>query len=156
MMGCGKTTIGKILSEKLNFGFIDCDEYLEKKYNTTIKDCFNISENYFRELESICLEEVSKLNSNVISTGGGAVKNKKNMDIYKNDIVIFINRPLNDILSDIACEHRPLISNQNNNTITNIYNERIQLYKKYCTYEVANDKKIDLVIDEIISIIKKH
>ncbi len=71
MMGCGKSTIGKILSEKMNYNFVDCDDYLENKYNKKISDCFLVSESYFRDLETVCLEELSKSNKNILSTGGG-------------------------------------------------------------------------------------
>lgn len=47
IMGCGKTTISKLLSEKLNMPVIDMDEYLEKKYQLTIPEMFDISEDYF-------------------------------------------------------------------------------------------------------------
>lgn len=154
MMGCGKSTIGKMLSDKLNFDLIDCDTYLEDKYNKTVKECFDISEEYFRGLETICCEEISKFNKKIISTGGGVIKNKKNIKFFKNDIIIFINRPIEDTLADINCECRPLISDKNAEKIKNIYNSRVDIYKKYCTYEVSNDKNIDLVVDEIIDILK--
>lgn len=155
-MGCGKSTIGKMLSDKLNFNFIDCDTYLENKYNKTIEECFDISEKYFRELETICCEEISTSKNTVISTGGGIVKDKKNINFYKNDIIIFINRPIENIVSDIKCKNRPLIADENEKKIIDIYNERISLYKNYCTYEISNNKNINLVVQDIIDILKKH
>lgn len=156
MMGCGKTTIGKLLSEKLKFDFIDCDEYLENKYNKTIKECFDISENYFRELETSCCVELSNFSNKIISTGGGIVKNKRNIELFKDDIIIFVNRPIEDILSDINCECRPLILNTDKKRIKDIYDNRIILYKTHCTYEINNNKNINLVVDDIINQIKKH
>tara|TARA_B100000780_G_scaffold235861_1_gene176571 strand:+ start:59 stop:265 length:207 start_codon:yes stop_codon:yes gene_type:complete len=52
MMGVGKTTIGKILSELLSMQFIDIDKVIEKKHNMTISKIFEIrGENFFRKLE---------------------------------------------------------------------------------------------------------
>lgn len=78
MMGVGKTSIGKILSQKLSMKFIDIDQIIERKLNTTISDIFKKKgEKFFRKYEEkITLNEVSKLNT-VISLGGGAFINPK-------------------------------------------------------------------------------
>lgn len=147
-MGCGKTTIGKKLSKELRQDFIDCDEYLEKKYNITISECFAISEKYFRDLETECIEELSKFERKIISTGGGIILKSENMDFLKNDTVIFINRPLENILRDIDNQNRPLIKNDKEKLVT-LYNERIGLYKKYCNFEILNNSTIEDVIEKI-------
>ncbi len=149
-MGCGKTTIGKALSERLNLEFIDCDDYLENRFNTTIGECFDISEDYFRGLETQCLKEINLTKGRVISTGGGVVLHKRNIELLDNDLIIFINRPLENILNDVDCQKRPLIKN-NKEGLKNIYNERINLYKEYCDIEVLNDKTLEDIIVEILN-----
>ena len=72
IMGCGKTTISKLLSEKLKMPVIDMDKYIEKKYQCTIPDMFAISEEYFRDRESEACLDMAKLDGYIISTGGGA------------------------------------------------------------------------------------
>ncbi len=153
MMGCGKTTIGKLLAEELSYEFIDCDEYLENRFNTKISNCFLISEEYFRNLESQCTEELSKHTKKVISTGGGIVTREKNIEYLKDDIVFFINRPIELIVDSIDKEDRPLIKNKNKSTIIDIYNSRLDLYKKYCDFEIINDSSIEYVINEIKKLI---
>ncbi len=148
-MGCGKTTIGKKLARKLDYKFTDCDEYLEKKKNTTINECFSISEEYFRKLESECLYEISQNCCQVIATGGGMVLKSENIDIFKDDLIIFINRPIELIITDVDKESRPLIKNSGNKKIVEIYNNRIDLYKKSCDFEILNNGKIDSVISKI-------
>ena len=59
MMGCGKTTISNLLSKELSRPLIDIDEYLVDKYDMTIPEMFDISEDYFRERETICCQAVS-------------------------------------------------------------------------------------------------
>ncbi len=154
MMGCGKTTIGKRMASELGYNFVDCDEYLEKKYNKTITECFDISEKYFRDLESECLKELSEQSGNVLSTGGGMVLREENVKLFKDDIIIFINRPIENILSDVDKSNRPLINNQDSSKIIEIYNSRINIYKKSCDFEVVNDKSIEEIISEIKKIIK--
>ena len=62
-MGSGKSTVGKELAKKLNFNFLDLDNYIENKYNSTISDIFDIQgEIYFRKIESECVREICKKN----------------------------------------------------------------------------------------------
>ncbi len=77
------------------------------------------------------------------------VKRKENIDFFKDDIIIFINRPIENILSDIDKEDRPLINNKDSQKIIDIYNERITLYKNYCDIEVLNDGTLEEVIEGI-------
>lgn len=148
-MGCGKTTIGKVLAKEIKYDFIDCDEYLESRFDITIKECFDISEKYFRDLETDCVKEISEYKNKVISTGGGIVLKKENIELLKDDIIVFINRPLDNILSDIELDTRPLVKNGGKEAVIQIYNSRLNLYKQYCHYEVANDKSIEMIVNEI-------
>ena len=102
MMGCGKTTISNLLSKELSRPLIDIDEYLVDKYDMTIPEMFDISEDYFRERETICCQEVGLLENYIISTGGGVIKNPKNIEaLQRNGIIIYIDRPVELILSDV-------------------------------------------------------
>lgn len=84
-MGSGKTTVGLLLSKFLNFSFIDLDEYIEKKEGKSIKNIFmSNGEEYFRDLESLCLKEViNQKEKVVIATGGGIIKREDNRNILK-------------------------------------------------------------------------
>lgn len=77
MPGSGKTTLGKILAGELDKSFIDIDEYIEKQQECTISEIFKSGEEFFRDLESRAVAQVSKREDIVISTGGGVIKNKK-------------------------------------------------------------------------------
>lgn len=79
MPGCGKSTIGKILSKELNMKFYDADKYLEDRNNMKISDMFKRGEEFFRNLESAALKELSFEENSVIATGGGAVTREKNI-----------------------------------------------------------------------------
>ena len=72
MMGSGKSTIGNIISKKLDFGFIDTDHEIEKNEKISIKKIFDIKgENYFRKLEETVILKSINLDNKVISLGGG-------------------------------------------------------------------------------------
>ena len=78
MMGVGKSTIGKNLSKKLGYKFVDIDKLIEKKEGCSINIIFkNKSESYFRLLENEITIDVLKNKKLVISLGGGAFMSKK-------------------------------------------------------------------------------
>lgn len=155
MPGCGKTTFGSELSKKLNFKFIDMDKYIEEKTGNTITELFENGEEYFRTIEKSCAIELSKLSGYVISTGGGIVKIKENMECLKSSgFVIFINRPLEYIVEDVDVKTRPLLSN-GIDKIYNLYEERFELYKKYCDIEIKNEKNFEKCLDEMEKYCKK-
>ena len=124
MPGSGKTTVGKILAEKLNFIFLDTDDLIVKKYGN-ITDIFeNKGETVFREYESEIIKEVSTLQGRVIATGGGAVLKKINTDLLKlSGKIYFLDRPLSDIA---ATNDRPLSSNRAD--LEKRFNERYDIY----------------------------
>lgn len=155
MPGAGKTTIGRYISEKLNFKFVDMDEFIERSSKKSIKEIFDQGEDLFRAFETKTCEVLSRLDNVVISTGGGVVKKEENMDYYKDFVVVFINRPLELILDDIDVDSRPLLKD-GKERIINIYRERIDLYNKYLDIEVINDGSIEDVAKDIILKTKEY
>src|SRR5690554_1179913 len=89
-MGTGKSTIGRLLSKKLDFQFVDTDELISQREGACIPDIFlKQGEEYFRDLESLIIERLMKEDKLVVSTGGGAVLRAKNLRLLKeNGIVI--------------------------------------------------------------------
>ena len=100
-MGAGKTTIGRDLANSMNFKFIDLDEYIEKKENSTVFDIFNKKgEKHFRQLEHYSLKELILLNNIVIATGGGTPCFFDNISIMnKYGLTIYINVDYQTLLS---------------------------------------------------------
>ena len=67
--GCGKTTVGNLLSDKLNYKFIDMDYYIEEKQGKTIIELFKIGEDYFRNIETETCRELGEKEKTIISSG---------------------------------------------------------------------------------------
>lgn len=156
MPGCGKSTIAKILSNKLSINYIDLDKYIQGKSNKSIDELFKIGEEHFRNVESFICKEVSELDNLIISTGGGIIKRKVNIDrLKKNGIIVFLDRPVEQILKDINTSTRPLLK-QGKEKILNLYDERYHLYKEYCDIHIMNDKSIYDTIDDIIKALEEH
>lgn len=154
MPGCGKTTIGKLLSDQLNMKYCGIDEYIEKSTGKTIPEIFKNGEERFRRIEREAVKEISKEENTVIATGGGVIKYIENIDnLRKNGIIVYINRPLENIMEDIDIDNRPLIKDKKEKLYT-LYEERYLLYKEYCDYEVMNTGSLQEVTRKIIKIIK--
>ena len=132
------------------------DIYIEENEKRTIKEMFAENENIFRDAETKYSRELSSKYSKIIATGGGIVKRKENIShLRKNSVIVFINRPLENILSDINTETRPLLAD-GKKLLKKLYDERINLYKEYCELEVENIGNISDVTDKIIELILDH
>lgn len=156
MPGCGKSTIGKIISKRLKLKHIDADEYLENKYSQTIPNIFSLyGEDDFRKKESTVIEELSKMNNLLVSTGGGVVVKDRNKEIMKNSgAVVFIDTTPDNILKNSSLSGRPLLKDKNR--IYEIYKSRIDLYKDFADIVIDNNSSIDTAANEIIKYLSKE
>lgn len=143
MPSSGKTTVGKLISEKSGRDFYDTDELIEKKFGkhpSEIISKFGID--YFRKLEFEVIKDISKVTSSVISTGGGAILNKINIDNLKlNGKIYFIDRELSNLTFD---SFHPLTSDSE--SLIRVYNERYPFYLAVSDVTVKND-----TIDETVN-----
>jgi Shikimate kinase len=153
MPGCGKSTIGRMVAKKLGLGFCDLDEYIEQREGKIIPEIFKDGEECFRQIEKASVAEVVKTCPSVIATGGGVVLNSCNIDVLKeNGIIFFINRPVEQIVSGVDISNRPLLK-KGREQVYKLYNERIGLYKKCCDFEIENHGCIENAVDKIIKIL---
>ena len=111
-MGCGKTTVGRILAKKTGREFVDMDKYIEKKENMTVSEIFALhGEDYFRDLEHSVCAELSQKEDLIVATGGGALTYKRNSDIIRqNATVLYLSVPLDVIAKRLKNDTtRPLL-----------------------------------------------
>ena len=148
MPSAGKTSIGQLLSKRLNKPFIDLDDVVVEKAKMPIPEIFAQSgETGFRKLESMVAVELSTLNNVIIATGGGTVKNKANMDSLRlNGIVFFIDRDLDKLIS--SDPNRPLSSSKE--ALRTMHKERYPLYQKYSNVVVFNNEEMDKTVEDIV------
>lgn len=153
MPGSGKTSIGKILAQRLEREFIDTDQYIEFRYGMTVTEIFSHGEVLFRDLEAAAYRNISDSTSRIIATGGGAVKSKTNMDsLQGSSLVVFIDRPVEHIARDIDFSTRPLLKD-GVKSLRELYEERIELYKGYSDIIVKNETTLEAIVRNIISLI---
>lgn len=142
MPASGKTSVGRVLSEKLNKEFVDCDEEIVKRESRSIPEIFSQEgEGYFRNVEKSVIKEASMLNSQIISTGGGAVLNYENIEnLAGNGRIYFLDRPLEML---VTTTDRPLSSNKGD--LEKRYKERYELYKASADVIVDGSKTVEEV-----------
>lgn len=147
MPSAGKTTVGKLLEERMNKEFIDLDDVIVKKAGMSIPEIFEASgESGFREIETQVAMELAKENNKIIATGGGTIKNKINMDyLRQNGITIFIDRDIDKLIS--ADPNRPL--SKSKEALKQLHKERYPLYQKYAAYIAVNNTDINETVNEI-------
>lgn len=112
MMGSGKTTVGKLLAEKLDYCFFDTDDCVEKLAQKTISEIFATEgEAKFRQLESQTLRKISSYHRSAIATGGGIVQRPENWNYLRTGLSVWLDADLNLLDQRLADDSsRPLAS----------------------------------------------
>lgn len=159
MPGAGKTYIGEKLSEKLSdFVFVDTDNLIEQKLNMSIPQIFKTKgEEFFRKTETEVIKNVLKSSSNQIIAIGGGAFNKNNIDILKqNGVVFYLKASINLLYERVKNENkRPLLMDTDDVKLklSKLLNDRENNYKK-AHYTIAQE---DFETDEIVDfIIEKY
>ncbi|WP_435088494.1 shikimate kinase [Candidatus Pelagibacter bacterium nBUS_29] len=142
MMGSGKSSIGLLVAKKLKLDFIDVDKEIEKELGLSISEIFEIKgEDYFRKFEEKITLKILKINSTVVSLGGGAfVNNVIRKEILKNHISFWLNWDNKILLDRIKnSKKRPLAYNSTENELIDLIKKRSNIYSK-ALYEIKCDK----------------
>lgn len=150
MPGCGKSTIGKLLAQKLNRQFVDTDDYIEKQAGKSIKEIFQQQkESGFRELETQACQTLGKQQSLVLSTGGGAILKEENIEACRqNGKIFYIARAVEKLdVNDQRPLSQSLLDNQK------LFEKRKELYQATADYIIDNDGDINRTLEQIWAII---
>jgi shikimate kinase len=111
-MGVGKSTLGKALSERLGYGFVDMDEVIEERAGMKIKEIFAAEgEIGFRELEKAVARELADEDRHVIACGGGAILEPENAEaLRKSSVLVLLTASIDEILERTrGSDERPLL-----------------------------------------------
>lgn len=148
MPGSGKSTLGQIIADETGREFIDTDNIITEREGRTPAAIINDDgEDTFRTKESAAVSYAGSRSGCVIATGGGVVTRRENFDaLRQNGIVVFINRPP----ENLASGNRPL-SAGGPDALNSMLKARLPLYRQICDIEIDGDGSIDDVISRLRS-----
>ncbi|WP_410511650.1 shikimate kinase [Paenibacillus sp. BR2-3] len=141
MMGTGKTTVGTLVAEELDYEFIDLDHVIIEQEGRSIPEIFADSgEEYFRSVETAVLKRTLQAGGRVVSTGGGAVLAPGNtLLMLENGFVVALTATAEDIISRIGGDDkRPLLAGNAEERVRRIMEERRNAYRfAHCTVDTT-------------------
>lgn len=149
MPGCGKTTVGKLIAEKLDRPLIDTDDIVTEMAGKSIPDIFSKhGEEYFRELEHEAIKKAGKQTGVVIATGGGAPTFERNIPpLRQNGCIFFLQRDTHDLDRN----GRPLSASAD---LEQMLAKRLPYYMKASDYMIQNITPADTA-EQIITAFSK-
>jgi len=160
MMGSGKSTIGRLLADRLNMSWIDMDEMIEAE-GMKISKIFELhGEDHFRALEEKIAIRVSNMTDKVVSTGGGAVLRESNLKAMKaSGKIVYLNGSYETLLRNLEAgrDHRPLLKEGSlEGKVKNLLSVRSDIYESCADISICTDRKRPyLIVDEVESELSK-
>lgn len=139
MMGCGKTTCGKLLAEKLGWGFVDTDALIEQESGRTIPEIFaKEGEAGFRDWELGVSEELARERRLVIACGGGLPTRADSIaSLRDGGTVFFLHRDPEKIYDSVSMANRPL-GQDGKEAFLERFRQREPIYREWSDHEITS------------------
>lgn len=156
-MGCGKTTVGKMLAKELDYEFTDTDQLIEERFKMTVQEIFaTTGEKAFRDMESEIARDLGGREGLIVSTGGGMMLNAQNVTALSvNGLVFCLVATPEEIFKRISTDNknkRPLLNTSNPlERISELIKEREKCYRQF-TQISTSGKNPQEIAQELITI----
>ena len=150
MMGCGKSTVGRLAARQLGMDFVDTDEKIERDTGRTIPDLFaREGEAYFRDWELGVSEELARQSGLVIACGGGLPTRPDSVASLKGSGVVFwINRDPGEIYDSVSMAGRPLGQGGREAFLAR-FAQREPIYRQWADYIIQGHKAAQEAADRL-------
>ncbi len=151
MPGCGKSTLGALLAERLGREFVDTDAEIVRRTGAPVAEIFRTrGEAFFRDQETEVLRGVCRTGGRVVATGGGAALRRENVELMKqNGVVVFLDRPVADLRPS---PERPLADDARK--LRALYETRYPAYAAAADVEVPVDGSPEETADRLLERLK--
>ena len=145
MPGCGKSTMGRLLAERVGKQFVDADDRITELAGKSIPRIFEEDgETVFREWETKALEELGKQSGLVIATGGGCVTRARNYPLlHQNGTIFWLQRDT----EKLPVEGRPL---SRGNVLAEMYRIRRPMYEAFADHIIDNNQSPEHTLAQIM------
>lgn len=157
-MGCGKTTTGRLLAQRLGWPFADLDNWIAEKEGLTIPEIFErYGEAGFRDREHAAIRLAAKKKGLVLATGGGALTFDRNVCALNNTCRIVLLDPGFDICYGRISgdENRPLVMSNTRDSLHTLYQARTPLYRQAAHLSIESSDSPDEIISRILDGLEK-
>ena len=158
MQGCGKSSLGKRVAKETGIPFADTDALVAQSANGTVNEFFErYGEEVFRRAETNALAALTRARPMIISTGGGTVMNPVNRHIMRSwGRIVWIDRPLEDILSDIKLDRRPTLRDGGLAEVERAYREREPVYRALADITVRNNQGYHMAVYTLARLVQER
>ncbi|WP_226035135.1 shikimate kinase [Aquibacillus saliphilus] len=157
-MGVGKTTVGKLVANKLYRSFVDIDREIEKEYELPTTEIFKqIGEKAFREKEKNIINNYVNQKLKVISVGGGAFLQEEVRDACINNCIVFHLDISWDSWKErlsILVDSRPVLQGKTIQEIESLFESRKATYSKHNSKLMTDNQSEEEIADSIINSLK--
>ena len=158
MQGCGKSSLGKRVAREAGLSFVDTDAMVAQSVGGTVNDFFaQYGEDTFRRAETGALVLLTRAKPMMVSTGGGTVMNPVNRHIMRSwGTIVLIDRPLEEILTDIKLDRRPTLRDGGLSEVERVYRERIEVYRNLADIVVRNDQGYHMAVYTLTRLVRER
>ena len=162
-MGCGKTRVGRLLSQHLELPFIDMDEKIVERAGMPVTEIFaKYGEEHFRKLETETLQGLlAREERTVISSGGGVPMQSANQPFLAEGIVVYIKASVEVLMKRLAGDKsRPILKGLQGDDLRKkiiaLKDERDSVYERLSNIMVeTSSKSVSEVVCQIIEGLSK-
>lgn len=140
MMGCGKSTMGKLLAQALSMPFCDLDEEIVRREGRSIPEIFAESGDAgFRLCETAALRCTAAASPAIVATGGGVITRSENIALMRErGTVVWLCRPLEDMIATVRQDTRPNLAGDKEERMRTLYAAREPLYRSAAHIAFSN------------------
>ncbi|MEP2706595.1 MAG: shikimate kinase [Roseibium sp.] len=160
IMGCGKSTVGKRLAQRLGLEFVDADSEIERAANMTVSEIFSEhGEPYFRSGEERVIARLLREGPQILATGGGAFMSEMTRDeINAQGLSIWLKVDFETVMARVRRRStRPLLQNPDpEGTMRKLMAEREPVYSKATLTVTSKDVPHEAVVDQIVVTLAEH
>lgn len=157
MQGCGKSSLGKRVARETGIPFADTDAMVAGSAGCTVNEFFErYGAEQFHRAETNALAELTRAKPMIISTGGSTVMNPVNRHILRSwGRIVWIDRPLEEILSDIKLDRRPDLREGGLAEVERSYREQMPVYRALADITIKNDQGYHMAVYMLTRVVQE-